>query len=49
MEKLQISVQLMNAVVGYLGKQPYDQVFQLIEAIQNEAKNQPTPPAPPQE
>ena len=43
MEKLQISTQLLNQIMGYLGTRPYQEVFQLIEAIQNEAKNQPTP------
>jgi hypothetical protein len=41
MEKLQISAQLLNAVVGYLGTRPYQEVFQLVEALQTEAKNQP--------
>ena len=40
MEKLQISTQLLNSIMGYLGTRPYQEVFQLIEAIQNEAKNQ---------
>lgn len=44
MDKLQISAQLLNAILGYLGKKPYEEVFQLVEAIQNEAKNQPAPP-----
>jgi len=29
--------------MGYLGKQPYDQVYQLIAQVQKEAQNQ-TPP-----
>jgi hypothetical protein len=43
MEKLQISTQLLNSIMGFLGTRPYQEVYQLIEAIQNEAKNQPTP------
>jgi len=43
MEKLQISTQLLNQIMGYLGTRPYQEVFQLIEAIQSEAKNQPEP------
>lgn len=43
MEKLQISTQLLNSIMGYLGTRPYQEVFQLIEAIQKEAKEQPTP------
>ena len=41
MEKLQISTQLINGILAYLGTRPYQEVFQLIEGIQNEAKNQP--------
>jgi hypothetical protein len=43
MEKLQLSTQLLNSIMGYLGTRPYQEVFQLIEAIQSEAKNQPEP------
>jgi hypothetical protein len=41
MENLQISVKLLNQILGYLGNRPYTEVFQLVEAIQAEAKNQP--------
>jgi len=41
MEKLQISTQILNSIMAYLGTRPYQEVYQLIEAIQNEAKNQP--------
>jgi len=41
MEKLQISAQLLNQIMGYLGTRPYQEVYQLIEAIQKEAKEQP--------
>jgi len=41
MEKLQISTQLLNQLMAYLGTRPYQEVYQVIEAIQNEAKNQP--------
>jgi hypothetical protein len=40
MDKLTLSTQLVNAVLGYLGARPYQEVFQLIEALQKEAKNQ---------
>jgi len=43
MEKLFLSVQTVNAVLGYLGSRPYQEVYQLIESVQNEAKNQPIP------
>jgi hypothetical protein len=41
MNELIISTQVLNQVLGYLGSRPYQEVFQLIEAIQTEAKNQP--------
>lgn len=41
MEHLQISVKLLNQILSYLGNRPYTEVFQLVEALQNEAKNQP--------
>ena len=41
MNELVISTQTLNQVLAYLGSRPYQEVFQLIEAIQNEAKNQP--------
>ena len=40
MEKLFLSVQTVNAVLGYLGSRPYQEVYQLIESVQNEAKQQ---------
>lgn len=44
MENLFISVNLINAVLQYLGTQPYQNVYQLIEALQKEAKEQPKEP-----
>jgi len=44
MDKLTLSTQLVNALLGYLGARPYQEVFQLIEALQKEANNQ-VPPA----
>jgi hypothetical protein len=41
MKTLQVSEQLLNAIVNYLGTRPYQEVFQLVEALQTEAKNQP--------
>jgi hypothetical protein len=42
MDKLTLSTNLVNAILQYLGKQPYVDVFQLVEAIQKEAKQQET-------
>lgn len=42
MKKATLSVQLVNAILQYLGTKPYAEVFQLVESIQKEAKEQPT-------
>lgn len=47
-EKINLSVNLVNAILGYMGKQPYEQVAPLINAIQDEAKGQ-VPESPPSE
>ena len=36
--KLQIDIETVNQVLGYLGTRPYQEVFQLIQAIQEAAK-----------
>jgi hypothetical protein len=41
MENITFSTQLVNTILQYLGNKPYAEVFQLIEAIQKEAKEQP--------
>lgn len=38
MNEVKLSTQLVNAILQYLGTRPYTEVFQVIEAIQNEAK-----------
>jgi len=43
MEKITLTTQLVNAVMGYLGTRPYQEVFQLIDGLQNEAKSQVQP------
>ena len=40
MNELTLSTNLVNAVLGYLGSRPYQEVFQLIDSIQAEAKSQ---------
>jgi hypothetical protein len=37
-EKLTLSTQLVNQILGYLGQRPYQETFQLIEALQKEAQ-----------
>ncbi len=36
--KLQLPIELVNQLLGYLGSKPYQEVFQLIQAIQEAAK-----------
>jgi hypothetical protein len=38
MDKLTLSTQLVNALLGYLGTRPYQKIFQLIDALQKEAQ-----------
>ena len=40
-DQIIISTQLANAIIGYLGTRPFQEVHQLIQAFQNEAANQP--------
>jgi hypothetical protein len=46
MEKIALSTELVNAILQYLGNQPFVQVAQLINSIQQEAQAQAAPPAP---
>lgn len=36
MEKIEISLETLNAIVGYLGRQPFQEVAPLINAIELE-------------
>jgi hypothetical protein len=40
MQKITLSTELVNAILQYLGSQPFVQVTQLINGIQNEAQGQ---------
>ena len=40
MENLVISTQLLNNILAYLGTRPYQETYQLITALQDEAKEQ---------
>jgi len=44
MHNIQLPIELANQLLGYLGTRPYQEVFQLIHAIQEAAK----PPAVPE-
>jgi hypothetical protein len=46
MEKITLSTQLVNAILQYLGNQPFVQVQQLINGIQQEAQAQAAPALP---
>lgn len=39
-DKIELSINIVNAVLNYLGKQPFEQVAPLINAIQQEASPQ---------
>ena len=40
MNNINLSMQLVNQLMAYLGSRPYQEVFQLVEAIQKEAQAQ---------
>ena len=43
MENINLSTQLINKVMAYLGTRPYQEVFQIIAEIQKEAETQVNP------
>jgi hypothetical protein len=45
MDKLSLSINLVNQIMGYLGTRPYQEVFQIVDALQAEAKAQTPAPA----
>jgi hypothetical protein len=38
--KLDLSIQEVNAIMASLGRMPYEAVFELVEKIRNQAKEQ---------
>lgn len=40
MSEYKISLETLNAVLAYLGSRPYQEVFSLIKAVQDEAAKQ---------
>jgi hypothetical protein len=46
MEKIALSTELVNGILQYLGNQPFVQVAQLINGIQQEAQAQAAPAVP---
>lgn len=49
MEKMSISTQLLNQIMGYLGTRPYQEVFQIITAMQQEAQANTNPISTPED
>lgn len=47
--KLLIDIETINQVLGYLGTRPYQEVYSLIQAIQEAAKPPETPKEQPTE
>jgi hypothetical protein len=45
MKDMTISIELANAILGYLGTRPYGEVFQLIQAMQAAAPKAEAPEA----
>jgi len=43
---INLPVELVNQILGYLGSRPYQEVFHLVQAVQNLAKEQMPPTAP---
>lgn len=41
--KISLPVDLINQVLGYLGTRPYQEVYQLVQAIQEAAKPKEAP------
>jgi hypothetical protein len=40
MNEIKLSTNLINSILQYIGTRPYSEVFQIVEAIQKEAKEQ---------
>ena len=40
MQEIKLSVQTLNMVMSYLGTKPFQEVFQIIEAVQKEVNTQ---------
>ena len=42
--KIELTIEVVNQILGYLGTRPYQEVFHLIQAIQEAAKPQEAEP-----
>jgi hypothetical protein len=45
MQNITLPVELVNAILQYMGSRPYGEVFQFVAAIQEQAAQQTTPQA----
>lgn len=43
MNNIQLPIEVANQIIGYLGTRPYQEVFHLIQAMQDVAKPQEAP------
>lgn len=41
--KIELPIEVANQIIGYLGARPYQEVFHLIQAMQDAAKPQEAP------
>ena len=48
MQEIKLQLNLVNAVLNYLGTRPYGEVFQIVQAIQEQAGPQVTVPETPE-
>jgi hypothetical protein len=42
--KIDLTLNELNVILAYLGKQPYENVYSLVENLQKQAQNQTMPP-----
>ena len=42
--KIDLTLNELNVILAYLGKQPYENVYMLFENLQKQAQNQTMPP-----
>lgn len=45
-QKIEVTLSLLNGVLAYLSKRPYEEVYPLIQAIQEQATSQIKVPEP---
>jgi hypothetical protein len=48
-QNITVKLSLVQGILGYLGRRPYEEVFQIIQALQEQVAPQIAPPAAPTE